>query len=187
MPTTTVAGVNSHDIHANKSVTGANRPSFQLFGQLPFELRLQIWETASFDLPSRVCCLDQNMQEVHFIGTLSKYRWKNPSGLVVHDLPSLCHVCHESRQVALKYASTIGWTVSGGEPPYRYFGPSSDVLHVSVRKMESMDEVRPGQYPGIPKESSPVAVIRARQARHIVVSLRTFDMIHVGGMETCQV
>lgn len=195
MPTTTAAGVNSHDIHANKSVTGAdqpakspdmpaNGPSFHLFGQLPPEIRLQIWETASFDLPSRVCDLNENMEGEYSNGKFNENDWTDPSCLLVNDRPSLRYVCHESRQVALKSARTIGWTVSGEEPPYRYFDPRSDVLYtVSAHKIGFMCEPRPRQYPGASEESIPVAAMRARQVRHIAISLRFFELVHVEAWE----
>lgn len=165
-------------MHTNKPVTGADQPTkspnmsaketnFHLFGNLPYEIRLQIWETAVFDLPSRVCGLDENIQEACSNGN---FRWKDPNGLVVLDSPSLRYVCQESRQVALKHASATGWTVSGKEPPYRHFDPSRDVLYILDFK-----NIRPMSKPD---ESDPMAAMMVRQARHIALSWSLLQLVH---------
>lgn len=105
----------------------ANGAGFHRFRELPYELRLQIWETAVFDLPSRVCSFDKIIQEHFESGILD---WRDPSSLVVFDSPSLRYVCQASRQVALKHSATAGWTISGNTHPYRRYDPRRDILYI---------------------------------------------------------
>lgn len=109
---------------------------FHLFGKLPPELRLLIWETAVFDPPSRVCSFDDPIQWDFVLGRLD---CEDPSALVVFDSPSLRYVCHESRQVALKYSAIAGWTIPGSTHPYRRYDPRSDSLYIDdLRRPDSL-------------------------------------------------
>lgn len=159
-----------------------NGLSFHLFGQLPFETRLQIWEAAVFDLPSRVCGLDNNILTQFYTGN---FDWKDRSGLIVSDLPSLRYVCQESRQVALKYASTIGWTVSGKEPPYRPYDPHRDVLYIG--HIGNIEDINRPEFSSFRRYQSSIpepegysenATTLMRQARHLALSRSLFEFLH---------
>lgn len=160
----------------------ANGQSFHLFGLFPYEIRLQIWEAAVFDLPSRVCGLDNNILTQFYTG---KFDWKDRSGLVVSDLPSLRYVCQESRQVALKYASKIGWTVSGKEPPYRPYDPQRDVLYIG--HIGNIEDINRPEFSSFrryqsslsePEGYKEMATTSMREARHIVLSRSLFEFLH---------
>ncbi|KAG6359705.1 hypothetical protein INS49_010757 [Diaporthe citri] len=180
-----MAGVNSHDINTNKSVIGAdqptnpskmpaNGPTFHLFRQLPYELRLEIWETAVFDLPSRVCSFNEVIQ-LHFrSGVLD---WSHPSSLVVFDSPSLRYVCQESRQVALKHSATAGWTISGTTHPFRYYDARGGILYIdNFRRLPSLEKSFRTQNHGETDEFNASAAMRVRQARHVVIPWKSFQL-----------
>lgn len=151
----------------------ANRTVFHLFGHLPPELRLQIWETAMFDHPSRVCSSAEAIQLDIRNGMLE---WRDPTSLVVFDLPSLRYVCRESRQVALKHSATAGWTISGIMHPYRHYDAGRDILYINNwRKLSSLDRLLTTQNDGGTDESNPSAAMRVRQTRHVVIPWPLFQ------------
>lgn len=159
-----------------------NGQSFHLFGHFPYEIRLHIGEAAVFDLPSRICGLDKNILTQFYTG---KFDWKDRSGLIVSDLPSLRYVCQESRQVALKYASTIGWTVSGKEPPYRPYDPHSDVLYIGhIGNIEDMGRPQFSSFHRSksdlpePEDYKEMTTTLMRQAHHIALSRSLFEFLH---------
>lgn len=191
-----MGGRTSSNIDMNKSLTKVDQPtnssnmsangqSFHLFGQFPSEIRLQIWEAAVFHLPSRVCGLDNNILTQFYTG---KFDWKDRGGLIVSDLPSLRYVCQESRQVALKHSSTIGWTVSGKEPPYRPYDPHRDVLHIGhigniedINRPEFSSSRRYESSLPEPEGYKELATMSMRQARHIALSRSLFEFLHRDG------
>lgn len=152
----------------------ANEAGFHLFRQLPCELRLQIWETAVFDLPSRVCFYDEVIQQHFESGILN---WRDPSSLVVFDSPSLRYVCLESRQVALKHSATAGWTISGNTHPYRHYDPRRDILCIdSLRRLSSLGTLFRTQNHGETDVSNASAATRVRQTRHVVIPWLIFTL-----------
>lgn len=176
-----MAGPSSHHVHTNESLAGAHRltespnmsqngHSFHLFGQLPPELRLQIWETAAFDPPPRICSFDKNMQRGFITGTLD---CGDPSTLVVSDYPSLRYVCQESRQVALKYSAIAGWTIPGATHPSRRYDPRRDSLYIDngLGRSFELDRLFNSKNHGEIDVPNASAATRVRHTRHIVIPL----------------
>lgn len=152
----------------------ANGAGFHLFRQLPCELRLQIWETAVFDLPSRVCFFDGVIQPHFESGILD---WRDPSSLFVFDSPSLRYVCYESRQVALKHSATAGWTISGNTHPYRHYDPRRDILCIdTLGRLSSLAKFFRTQNHGETDESNASAATKVRQTRHVVIPWSIFTL-----------
>lgn len=174
-----MAALSSHHVDTNKSPTGAdqltespnmsqNGHSFHLFGQLPPEIRLQIWETAVFDPPSRVCSFDVTVQRDFITGTLD---CGDPSTLVVFDYPSLRYVCQESRRVALKHSAIAGWTIPGATHPYRCYDTHRDSLYIAdgLGRSFELDRLFKSKIHGEIDVLNASAATRVRHTRHIVI------------------
>lgn len=155
-------------------------PCFPLFQQLPFELRLVIWEMAVFDLPSRVCCLVQSFGERPMWRAVEQ---EPPERPIVYDIPSLRYVCQESRQVALRHSAAAGWMVCGSSQPYRQYHPLVDALYLRDFKYLGISAV------AIHRELNGVASTAAtwmRQVRHIVLPLSICKVMAHQGYKTLQ-
>lgn len=95
--------------------------SFTKFGELPKELRLQIWENASFF---------ERIVELKYCIVDRKFSMSSPP-------PAILYVNQESREIALKfYNKSLG---SGNHPAEIFFNPVSDIIYLSLRHDE--DEV----------------------------------------------
>lgn len=179
-----MGGVYSSYIHTRTSLAHRDHPqvsfsmspkdfNFHLFGQLPPELRLLIWEMAASDLPSRLCSailpsITGNQPD--------SVPWKNSEGLFVFDFPFLRYVCHESRQVALKHSAAAGWTVSGQHHPYRRYAPDVDVFYLA--DLTFVPLLWRSLWPRIQRNSDDAvfaATMQLRQAGHIAISHWHFE------------
>lgn len=129
-----------------------------------------------FDHPSRVC---SSAEAIQLDIRNGKLEWRDPTSLVVFDLPSLRYVCRESRQVALKHSATAGWTISGTMHPYRHYDAGRDILYINNwRKLSSLDRLLTIQNDGGTDESNPSAAMRVRQTRHVVIPWPFFQLEH---------
>jgi hypothetical protein len=99
----------------------ASTASFTRFGELPTELRLRIWENASFF---------QRIVELNYCVVDRKFSISGPP-------PAIFYVNQESREIALKFYSKSFGTVN--HPAEIYFNTVSDIIYLSSRQYE--DEV----------------------------------------------
>lgn len=101
--------------------------AFHLFSFLPAELRLKIWE---YSLP------ESRIVPVRFDTPCQADEYVNPrhrsSGCVsTAPIPTNLHVCHESRDEALKkYCLAFGM----GDPGQIFFNPARDILYFGSRE-----------------------------------------------------
>jgi hypothetical protein len=99
----------------------ASTASFTRFRELPAELRLRIWETASSF---------QRIVELNYCVVDRKFSISGPP-------PAILYVNHESREIALNFYSKSFGTIH--QPAEIYFNPVSDIIYLSSRQYE--DEV----------------------------------------------
>ncbi|KUJ22672.1 uncharacterized protein LY89DRAFT_307337 [Mollisia scopiformis] len=121
--------------------------SFTLFPELPFELRLKIWQ---FSVPGpRILGVGHEIQYKSFYGRLlpSTIEWRTSD-----PIPSLLHVCHESRKEALKlYQRSLGVPLKQGKN-YIDFGNDTIYFGGPGRGFSDLDVLlqasfnRPGNY-----------------------------------------
>ncbi|PQE11109.1 hypothetical protein CJF31_00000895 [Rutstroemia sp. NJR-2017a BVV2] len=99
----------------------AGTASFTRFRELPTELRLRIWENASFF---------QRIVELNYCVVDRKFSISGPP-------PAILYVNQESREIALKFYSKSFGTIN--QPAEIYFNAVSDIIYLSSRQYE--DEV----------------------------------------------
>jgi hypothetical protein len=116
------------------SIMEANHPptSFTLFPQLPFELRLKIWRHCA--PPPRIVAIGykkgSSAEKGQTFISYAGWRRPKPIPLVVwtspDPVPTTLHICHESRQEAMKsYGPSFGSVFHQGEI---YFNFAKDTL-----------------------------------------------------------
>ncbi|KAE8449652.1 hypothetical protein EG329_007982 [Mollisiaceae sp. DMI_Dod_QoI] len=99
------------------------RPTFHLFGKLPPEIRLKIWDAARPE--PRVVKISQTKPNKYGVrGLYSRAK-----------IPGLLHACHDSRQVALKWYKPT-FKASWRHTPAIYFDSSADFAYLSCDRCQ---------------------------------------------------
>lgn len=170
----------SDGLNSPLSLASPSPPSsatFTLFPDLPLELRLKVWESLLLPRIVIAACFDA-ADEAPKRAQLARRANLPP-------VPVLLHVCHETRQVALKhYELAFSWRIPGmlarprSSPPRVWFDFSCDTLLL-------LGELEPYDSSNI---NAPMVYFLnrtdARRVRHVACA---FEELRLGEVETEQI
>ncbi|KAI1206470.1 uncharacterized protein F4807DRAFT_439306 [Annulohypoxylon truncatum] len=121
------------------------------FSDLPFELRIMIWELVLPDKKQEICIpwpLQEEAPPDAFIRPPRSPRKFLEPFLVDTDFPVLMHVCRESRGFAIARTRFRHSLVAGCPVPFRAFDPDLDIMYYSrCRPPIGPDDYKWGDFP----------------------------------------
>ncbi|KAI0900127.1 hypothetical protein F4806DRAFT_455079 [Annulohypoxylon nitens] len=121
------------------------------FHDLPYELRIIIWELSLPEDTQEVCIpwpmQEEEATEIPLPGLISRRKFLEPF-LVDTAFPVLMHICHESREFAKSRLRFRHSLVAGCPVPFRAFDPELDIMYYSrVRPPIGRDDGKWGDFP----------------------------------------
>ncbi|KAH8899641.1 hypothetical protein GQ53DRAFT_758795 [Thozetella sp. PMI_491] len=159
----------------------AGPETFSCFGDLPPELRLQIWEAAIQPRVVLAACFNSHHQDAKRAQLAARARKRR--------VPVLLHVCHESRQLALRhYELAFSWKI-----PHRLASSESGPdqcaaglwFNFELDALLFLGELEPFDSYGF--NSPMVYFLRKEDTRRVRHVACAFEELHLGIYESEQI